>query len=159
MFQGDLGMTDSFRDHPSCEALERYSLNALPEAEVAGVEEHLLVCETCRQIVSEMDVFAPLLRGGPKSHPVAFVHTTDDGPVTLELEALPGSKWSARFWGKQLEGLALMPTAAEAYRHLRTSFAEMYPGHLCSGGCGPSGVVQPRQRRWPLDQRQASANS
>ena len=37
--------------------LEAYSLNRLAEDEAAIIEEHLLVCEQCRQQVSDLDVF------------------------------------------------------------------------------------------------------
>lgn len=56
-------VSDSAADHPALPTLEGYALERLMEAEVAEVEEHLLLCESCRQIVSELDVFAPLLDG------------------------------------------------------------------------------------------------
>ncbi len=118
-------------------ALEAYSLEELPESELRPVEEHLLVCERCRQVVSELDVFAPALRGwGRRRTSAAFVHETDDGPVRLELRALPDDKWAARFSGENLEGSAVFHTVREAYAHLRAVFSQMYPDHLCGSGCG-----------------------
>jgi hypothetical protein len=43
--------------HVEEEELECYSMRALNEAQVAEVEEHLLVCETCRQRLDEVDCF------------------------------------------------------------------------------------------------------
>lgn len=37
--------------------LEAYSLNRLRDDETEIVEEHLLVCELCRQQVSDLDAF------------------------------------------------------------------------------------------------------
>jgi hypothetical protein len=130
-------VTDLFSEHPAARLLEAYALEDLPDADLSAVEEHLLVCERCRQIVSELDVFAPTLRGwGRKRTSAAFVHETDDGPIHLELRALPDAKWAARFWGDALEGSAVFGSVREAYAHLRSVFSEMYPDHLCNPGCG-----------------------
>jgi hypothetical protein len=130
-------MRDLFQNHATQVALESYSLQELPESRAAQVEEHLLVCEACRQMLSETDTFAMLFRKRPRGHAAAaFVHATEDGLISLELRALPGSRWSARFRGEQLEGQAILASPSEAYRHLRRSFAEMYPEHLCNPGCG-----------------------
>ncbi len=132
-------MPDTFHDHPDMEAMERFAFDELAEPELAPVEEHLLVCELCRQAVSEMDVFAPLLRRAGGSGSAAYKHVTKDGTVTLEIRALPESRWSARFHGSCLEGRALVASPREAYAYLRRSFAEMFPDHLCDEGCGPAG--------------------
>ncbi|HVX66193.1 MAG TPA: zf-HC2 domain-containing protein [Bryobacteraceae bacterium] len=130
-------MTDLFSEHPVPRLLESYALEDLPESDLSAIEEHLLVCERCRQVVAELDVFAPTLRGwGRKRTSAAFVHETDDGPIRLELRALPDAKWAARFWGEALEGSAVFPSVREAYAHLRDVFSEMYPDHLCNQGCG-----------------------
>ena len=101
-------MTDLFSEHPVPHRLQAYALEDLPESDVSIVEEHLLVCERCRQVVSELDVFAPTLRGwGRKRTSAAFLHETDDGPIRLELRALPDGKWAARFSGESLEGSAI----------------------------------------------------
>ncbi len=131
-------MPDTFQDHPGPEAIERFVFDELAEPELAPVEEHLLVCEMCRQAVAEMDVFAPLLRPAGSGGWAAYAHATADGPVTLEIRALPESKWSARLYGHRLEGQALVGSPREACAYLRRSFAEMFPEHLCSGECGPT---------------------
>ncbi len=48
--------------HPSDDALELYSLNRLPEDDVATVEEHLLVCAECRIRLEEFDEYVAAMR-------------------------------------------------------------------------------------------------
>jgi hypothetical protein len=127
----------SLADHPVQIALERYALDELTESELLPVERHLRACETCRQMVAELDVFAPVLRGwGRRRTSAAFVHETDDGPIRLELRAAPDGKWTARFTGERLEGSAEFPLVTEAYQYVRRGFSEMYPEHVCNPGCG-----------------------
>ena len=54
-------------DHADEEQLERYSLSALEETDLARVEEHLLICETCRERLEEADVYATAMRGAAQS--------------------------------------------------------------------------------------------
>jgi len=42
--------------------LDLYALGRLPDADTAEVEEHLLLCETCRDRLSETDRFIAALR-------------------------------------------------------------------------------------------------
>jgi len=132
-------MSDCFQGHPDAEAIERFVFGELAEPKLAPVEEHLLVCETCRHAVAEMDAFAALVRPSEagRARRAAYVHTTADGPVTLEIRRLSESNWSAQFCGPGLEGQALVGSAREACAYLRRSFAEMFPEHLCGAGCRP----------------------
>jgi Putative zinc-finger len=50
-------------DHAEDEKLERYSLGALDDTDSARVEEHLLICETCRERLEEADVYTAAMRG------------------------------------------------------------------------------------------------
>jgi predicted anti-sigma-YlaC factor YlaD len=43
--------------HLAEDDLERYSMGELAGEECARLEEHLLLCETCRQRVREQDLF------------------------------------------------------------------------------------------------------
>jgi hypothetical protein len=54
-------------DHADEGQLERYSLGALDETDLARVEEHLLICETCRECLEEADVYAAAMRGAAES--------------------------------------------------------------------------------------------
>ncbi len=130
-------MPDTFHDHLEMDVVERYVFDELAEAELAPAEEHLLVCEMCRQAVSEMDVFAPLLRPAGGAGSAAYCHVTADGPVILEIHSMPESTWSAWIHGSGLDGRTRTGSAREACAYLRRSFAEMFPEHLCDEGCGP----------------------
>jgi hypothetical protein len=44
--------------HRTDDQLEQYALNRLPEADLAGLEEHLLVCAGCRERLDEIGDFA-----------------------------------------------------------------------------------------------------
>lgn len=48
--------------HPSDDEMELYVLGRLGEVHAAPVEEHLLVCETCRQRLEEMEEYAIAMR-------------------------------------------------------------------------------------------------
>jgi Putative zinc-finger len=48
--------------HPSEELLEEYFFHRLGEARLAEVEEHLLICEVCRNAVQELDLFIPSMK-------------------------------------------------------------------------------------------------
>ena len=43
--------------HISEDTLERYAMNQLPDAELAPVEEHLLVCTDCQDRLAGIDRF------------------------------------------------------------------------------------------------------
>ena len=42
--------------------LEAFSMGKLPESELAACEEHLLICESCRQRVEENDIYVRSMR-------------------------------------------------------------------------------------------------
>jgi len=52
-----LTMIYKIQKHMDPEELERYSMRDLPDAEVARMEEHLLVCESCQQRVAGTDEY------------------------------------------------------------------------------------------------------
>jgi hypothetical protein len=53
-------------DHASDEALEQYATHSLPEAALAEIEEHLLVCSQCQQQVEEIDAYVSAMRSAAK---------------------------------------------------------------------------------------------
>jgi len=55
-------VTKRFPTHPSDELLEEYFFHRLEEARLAEVEEHLLICEACRNAVRELDAFIPSMK-------------------------------------------------------------------------------------------------
>lgn len=48
--------------HISDDDLELYAMDRLTEAEAAPVEEHLLVCEGCRERLAEWDEYVRAMR-------------------------------------------------------------------------------------------------
>lgn len=50
-----LARTPMEPDHISDEWLEQYSVGAIEEPPLARVEEHLLICESCRKRLTEFD--------------------------------------------------------------------------------------------------------
>jgi methionine-rich copper-binding protein CopC len=53
-------------DHASDEALEQYATRSLPEAALAEIEEHLLVCSQCQQQLEEIDAFVSAMRSAAR---------------------------------------------------------------------------------------------
>ncbi len=52
----------AFTSHPGEEILELYCLNRLEEEEAAGIEEHVLLCESCQQRIADLDGFLKAAR-------------------------------------------------------------------------------------------------
>jgi hypothetical protein len=101
-------VTKRFPTHPSNELLEEYYFHRLGEARLAEVEEHLLLCEVCRNAVQELDVFIPSMKAA----------VTPPTPVSSQLWSLSKSRagaWSAAallvvglavFWTRPLDKTA-----------------------------------------------------
>lgn len=70
-------------DHADEELLERYSLGALEETDLARVEDHLFLCETCRESLEEADVYTAAMRAAARD---------------LRMDAPSRSRQPARSW-------------------------------------------------------------
>jgi predicted anti-sigma-YlaC factor YlaD len=44
------------------ELFEQYSMGTISSEDLERIEEHLLICETCRQRVAECDIFIEAMR-------------------------------------------------------------------------------------------------
>jgi len=53
--------------HPAEDVLEQYAMGSLSEAEVVPVEEHLLVCQDCRQRLEFLDDFVGSIRSAART--------------------------------------------------------------------------------------------
>jgi hypothetical protein len=84
--------------HPAEESLERYIMGALSEQETDNVEDHLLVCEHCRQQLLEAEAFVPIAREAARQ---------------LEAERL-AAKPPSSFWGSLFDGISLRSAGAFA---------------------------------------------
>ena len=61
------------------DVIEKYSRQQISEEESATFEEHLLMCEACRERVIESDIYIPAMeraafqiRGAPEKRPAAW---------------------------------------------------------------------------------------
>lgn len=61
---------DAVTFHESDDRLELYSLNRLPDSDIESVEEHLLVCDSCRERLDQIGEFALAMRAALKTRPV-----------------------------------------------------------------------------------------
>lgn len=109
--------------HLSDRALEAYSVDKLPEARLAVVEEHLLVCGLCRTRLEGIE-------------PVNYIHDTEDGPVYARITRLATGRLMARHWGHDLHTGRAFGSFYAAKQYLSESFSQMYPDHTCQGACG-----------------------
>jgi hypothetical protein len=78
--------------HVNDDILDQYAIGTLPEERVAGVEEHLLVCQACQSRLDASDEFAMLFRA-----------------ASVQPDARPRRGWQA-FWNHR----ALTCTVASA---------------------------------------------
>jgi hypothetical protein len=89
--------------HASDEVLERYSMNRLAGLELAGFEEHLLVCESCQDRLAREDSIRQRVRDGEAvlQQPRAAVWwrlsrlAWASGLVAVGLVVFAGSAWQS----------------------------------------------------------------
>jgi anti-sigma factor ChrR (cupin superfamily) len=53
--------------HPAEDVLEQYAMDKLSEAEAVPVEEHLLVCQGCRERLALLDDFVRSIRSAARA--------------------------------------------------------------------------------------------
>lgn len=56
-------------NHPNDDQLETYARGRLPEAELAGLEEHLLVCAACQKALETHDIYLRAMRAALRHPP------------------------------------------------------------------------------------------
>ncbi len=129
-------MRTSKQRHLEEDTVERYAMNSLPEDAAGEVEQHLLICEPCRDRVSEADGFARAMKGASQLLPAepersrwsfrfpiaAFAFSAaliallavfliprggDRSPATVQLFAMRGTSVEAR--GPSRRPLLLQP--------------------------------------------------
>ena len=110
-------------EHIGAATLERYSLQELGPEALEAAECHLLICAACRERLAGIE-------------PFNTIHYTPDGPFYSRITQLRDGSFAARHWGCQIEGGGRYLDLAGACRYLVDSFAQMFPEHECSEGCG-----------------------
>jgi hypothetical protein len=124
--------------HPDESTLDEYLLERLSEPELSRIEEHLLICDTCRNRLDEFSALriALLIAGlRPASQRLSFCHETEDGLIVSEVNDLGKGRLLARHVGSELDGATIAKTISEAIELLHCSFASMYPAHICTERC------------------------
>ncbi|HUE03511.1 MAG TPA: zf-HC2 domain-containing protein [Bryobacteraceae bacterium] len=131
----DPGPDGVFRGHPSNGSLEEYLLDQLAEADLAGIEEHLLVCDQCRAMLERIE-------------PINYIHYTEDGPVYERITMLTTGAVMARHSGRDLHAGRVFRSFSGAKRYLSESFSQMFPDHICTGLCAspPVRLAEPDSR-------------
>lgn len=88
--------------HPQDEALEAFVLERLPEQDLAGFEEHLLICETCQERVKDLDDYLPPLKwmllqtqSDPKEFGVRHALGKLIGPITRPRRPTVIAAWAS----------------------------------------------------------------
>jgi hypothetical protein len=126
-------------EHVSDDLLERYALNRTSESETAYVEEHLIICEPCRERFVSVEQYTSAVRGALRSFATELIatHQVEGRPVRLFVRAT-GDRWIARISGPRLEGGMVFGTRREAEAYCHRAFHDMYPEHKCGRGCTPA---------------------
>jgi len=117
-------------EHPEEERLEQYALGKLAGDQLGQVEEHLLVCETCRDRLAELDADIRAIRevtGYLSEVPIRLICETAGGPVHLEVTRAVSGGWTARLWGQQADLTADFKTVQQANEYLLQSLADLFP--------------------------------
>ena len=57
-----MDLSEDFCWHPSEDTLELYALQRLPEDQMAPIEEHLLHCAECQNVLAQTEKFARLMQ-------------------------------------------------------------------------------------------------
>ena len=85
----DPGTEDIIRGHLPNESAEEYLLNKSAEADLAGIEQHLLLCDQCRARLERME-------------PFNCIRYIEDGPVHESVTRLTTGEIMARHRSQDL---------------------------------------------------------
>jgi hypothetical protein len=116
--------------HPGEEPLEGYALGQLSGPDLEQVEDHLLVCEFCRERLQKLENTIGLIRDAARQlrdTPIRTARQTSDGPVLLEVERSLEGGWIASISGEQVQLKRSFETIPEANEYLLKSFSELFP--------------------------------
>jgi anti-sigma factor RsiW len=131
---------DTSDGHFDEEPLEQYALGKSTGADLAAVEEHLLVCQRCRDRLAELERFISAFRGavrGVAKRPMDYTHHTELGPARLRASR-KGGGWMALVSGRDLEYGRQFEALYDANLFLMQAFHELFPEHRCTDQCGPT---------------------
>ncbi len=129
--------------HPNHDTLELLAGNRLTEPALATAEEHLLVCDSCRERLNLISEYLSTMRAALRpSDPRVILwqlHSTHDGPIQIWVEQKPDGKWLSRRAGPNLDGGLETEKRTDALLDAFQSFVQLFPEHKCSRAC----IVRP----------------
>ena len=137
------------------DVFDAYFMETLPSTERDGFEEHLLVCQACREQLDRTEEFIVAIRQEARipengyealdgCQPRRFIHDTEDGLIVSEVMHAGSRKWVAHHWGPQLDGGRTTRTLREAMDYLTVSFSQMFPEHQCTSRCEAISDARPK---------------
>ena len=123
--------------HIKDDSLELYALGRVAPLEVVSIEEHLLVCPSCRGRLEGISEFAKAMREATQIIVTELIatHHTKDGLVHLYVRPNGANDWLATIRGDELGGGVSADSRAEAVERCLASFEEMFLEHECGNGC------------------------
>jgi hypothetical protein len=122
--------------HIDEDMLERYALRWADEAQTVAVEEHLLVCDQCRDALIEAERYIGKLKPLLENTAVTVAeHSTPEGPVPVRVRRASKRFWYARVVGAQLDSGIVCASPEAAMRDAVRQFAEAFPEHRCAAEC------------------------
>jgi hypothetical protein len=89
--------TNSISSHVEDDLLEHYAMNALAESKLAQVEEHLLLCSSCQDRLTETEDFLLAIRSAAASLEKEVAVAKPAPSVWQKLFAVPKPVWAAGF--------------------------------------------------------------
>ena len=122
--------------HIDDEVLEQYALGGIgDEAELASIEQHLLVCGACQDRLNEEDEFARVLRVALGMLIWTRAHQTEDGPVELSVHRMNACKCIGKVRGETIDSGKRSVSATVAQRWCEEAFMRLFPELRCDDSC------------------------
>jgi len=121
--------------HLTNEEMDGLVRATLSRPALTRVEEHLLVCEQCRQCVEELAQLVASLGAADTPGPLDMTHATADGPIRLQTRRQENGAWRAELCGAEIQSLGTFGSCESANAFVQRVFYEMFPEHVCNAGC------------------------
>ncbi len=110
-------------------------MNRASDAQIAQVEEHLLVCERCQEALLDVTDFVAAMQVGLEQlEGLIANHRTEDGPILLSVHE-QDDQWVARIRGESIDSGSTVSSRDEGVEYCKTTFAELFPNHVCTPEC------------------------
>jgi hypothetical protein len=125
-------------------SFESYELGRLNPPASDAVEEHLLICESCRVTDNRLHVFISAMRSGLRAADPNVVvwelHSTEKGLIEIWVERIH-NHWVSRRLSRFSNSSTLFPEMRGALRDCADTFRELFPHHVCGNECSMKGAL------------------